>query len=86
MSALSRADLSDSLIKRLAWDDLDLGHLRKLVEHARDEDLAGLGLRHRPRTTGDRSTGSLKTTPRQGSADVAAADESECPGHVSGLL
>jgi nicotinate-nucleotide pyrophosphorylase (carboxylating) len=74
MSALSRADLSDSLIKRLSWDDLDLAHLRKLIEHARDEDLAGLGLRHRPRTTGDRSTDTLKTTPRQGSADLVARE------------
>ena len=74
MSALSRADLSDSLIKRLTWDDLDLAHARKLVELARDEDLAGLGLRHRPRTTGDRSTASLHTTPRQGSAELVARE------------
>jgi nicotinate-nucleotide pyrophosphorylase (carboxylating) len=74
MSALSRADLSDSLIKRLTWDDLDLSYLRKLIELARDEDLAGLGLRHRPHTTGDRSTASLKTTPRQGSADLVARE------------
>jgi nicotinate-nucleotide pyrophosphorylase (carboxylating) len=74
MSALSRADLSESLIKRLTWDDLDLAHARKLIEFARDEDLAGLGLRHRPRTTGDRSTASLKSPARQSSADLVARE------------
>jgi nicotinate-nucleotide pyrophosphorylase (carboxylating) len=74
MSALTRADLSDSLIKRLTWDDLDLGHARKLIEFARDEDLAGLGLRQRPRTTGDRSTASLNTAARQSSADLVARE------------
>jgi nicotinate-nucleotide pyrophosphorylase (carboxylating) len=74
MSALSRADLSDSLIKRLTWDDLDLGHARKLIETARDEDLAGLGLRQRPRATGDRSTASLDTAARQSSADLVARE------------
>jgi nicotinate-nucleotide pyrophosphorylase (carboxylating) len=74
MSALSRADLSDSLIKRLTWDDLDLAHLRKLIEFARDEDLAGLGLRQRPRATGDRSTASLKTAAQQSSADLVARE------------
>ena len=37
--------LADTLLKRLSWDDLDLASLRKLIELARDEDLAGLGLR-----------------------------------------
>jgi len=72
MPALTRAKLTDSLIKRLAWDDLDLAYLRQLVEIARDEDLAGLGLRKRPRATGDRSTGSITTAPRQSSADLVA--------------
>jgi len=74
MPALSSAELSDSLIKRLTWDELDLAYIRRLIEIARDEDLAGLGLRHRPRTTGDRSTASLAATPRQGSADVVARE------------
>lgn len=72
MSALSRTTLSESLIKRLTWDDLDLAYLRRLIEIARDEDLSGLGLRERPRATGDRSTASLETTPRQGTADLVA--------------
>lgn len=63
---------ADTLLKRLAWDDLDLAALRRLVEIARDEDLAGLGLRVKPRATGDRSTAALATPPRQGSADLVA--------------
>ena len=41
---------------------------------ARDEDLAGLGLRQRPRVTGDRSTASLATPPRSGDADLVARE------------
>ena len=64
--------VADTLLKRLSWDDLDLAYLRRFVETARDEDLAGLGLRDKPRVTGDRSTASLGTAPRQGSADLVA--------------
>ncbi|MFT3783009.1 MAG: carboxylating nicotinate-nucleotide diphosphorylase [Nibricoccus sp.] len=74
MPALSRAELSESLIKRLSWDDLDVGYLRRLVEIARDEDLAGLGLHAKPRKTGDRSTASILTTPRHSSADLVARE------------
>jgi nicotinate-nucleotide pyrophosphorylase (carboxylating) len=74
MPALSRAELSESLIRRLSWDDLDSAYLRRLVEIARDEDLAGLGLRDKPRKTGDRSTGSISITPRQSSADLVARE------------
>jgi nicotinate-nucleotide pyrophosphorylase (carboxylating) len=66
--------LADTLLKRLSWDDLDLASLRKLIELARDEDLSGLGLRVKPRVTGDRSTASLATAPRQGSADLVARE------------
>ena len=66
--------LADTLLKRLSWDDLDLASLRKLIELARDEDLAGLGLRVKPRVTGDRSTAALATAPRQGSADIVARE------------
>ncbi len=61
-----------TLLKRLSWDDLDLAYLRRFVEMARDEDLAGLGLRDKPRIIGDRSTASLATAPRHGSADLVA--------------
>jgi nicotinate-nucleotide pyrophosphorylase (carboxylating) len=74
MRTVSRAELTDSLIKRLSWDDLDLGYLRRLVEIARDEDLAGLGLRNRPARTGDHSTASLGTARRQGSANLVARE------------
>jgi nicotinate-nucleotide pyrophosphorylase (carboxylating) len=63
---------ADTLLKRLNWDDLDLASLRKLIELARDEDLAGLGLRVKPAVTGDRSTAALPAPPRQGSADLVA--------------
>ncbi|HTJ79154.1 MAG TPA: carboxylating nicotinate-nucleotide diphosphorylase [Rariglobus sp.] len=66
--------VADTLLKRLAWDDLDLAHLRRFIEAARDEDLAGLGLREKPRATGDRSTASIATAPRQGSADLVARE------------
>ena len=66
--------VADTLLKRLAWDDLDIAHLRRFVEMARDEDLAGLGLRDKPRATGDRSTASLATAPRLSSADLVARE------------
>ncbi|MCF3650361.1 carboxylating nicotinate-nucleotide diphosphorylase [Synoicihabitans lomoniglobus] len=69
------AALSDSLLHRLTWDDLDLAYLRRLVEMARDEDLAGLGLRRKPARPGDQSTGSLATAPRLARADLAARSD-----------
>ena len=66
--------VADTLLKRLAWDDLDIAHLRRFIEMARDEDLAGLGLRDKPRATGDRSTASLVTAPRLSSADLVARE------------
>jgi nicotinate-nucleotide pyrophosphorylase (carboxylating) len=72
--ALPRAELSRTVIKRLDWDEFDLAYLRHLVEIARDEDLAGLGLRARPRVSGDRSTASLITATRRSSADLIARE------------
>ena len=74
MPAPSRASHSNALIKRLTWDELDLAYLQKLVEIARDEDLSALGLRKLPRKTGDRSTASITTAPRQSSADLIARE------------
>ncbi|HUL53892.1 MAG TPA: nicotinate-nucleotide diphosphorylase [Opitutaceae bacterium] len=65
---------ADQLIRRLRWDDLDLAHLRRLVEMARDEDLAGLGLRRRPARIGDLSTASVPGAPRQGAAALVARE------------
>lgn len=72
MPEFSRQHLAESLIKRLTWDDLDLAYLRRLIESARDEDLAGLGLRERPGRPGDHSTGAIARTPRSGAADLVA--------------
>src|SRR5262245_8732811 len=74
MPATSRAELSDSLIKRISWDDIDLAYVRRLIEIARDEDLSGLGLRTRPHRTGDCSTASIAAAPRQSSADLVARE------------
>lgn len=65
----------ERLLQRLTWDDLDLTHVRRLVEMARDEDLAGLGLRQRPARTGDASTASVAGGPRSGEADLAARQD-----------
>ena len=65
---------ASSLIRRLAWSELDPAYLRRLVKNARDEDLAGLGLLARPRVTGDRSTGSIATAPRAASANLVARE------------
>jgi nicotinate-nucleotide pyrophosphorylase len=62
----------DRLLLRLTWEDLDRAHLRRLVEMARDEDLAGAGLLKKPARTGDRSTAALATTPRLGRAHLVA--------------
>ena len=69
------AALSEALLHRLTWDDLDLVHMRKLIVMARDEDLGGLGLRKPPAVAGDQSTGSLTTTPRLADAKVVARQE-----------
>ncbi len=75
MPAAPKPPSADALLQRLGWDDLDPGHLRRLVEMARDEDLHGLGLRARPVRTGDLSTASLaRTAPRAGAADLVARE------------
>jgi nicotinate-nucleotide pyrophosphorylase (carboxylating) len=54
MPSASHDPFAEKLIQRLQWDDLDVDYLLRLVEIARDEDLAGLGLRQRPLRTGKR--------------------------------
>ena len=61
-----------NLLRRLAWADLDPAYLRQLVAMARDEDLAGHGLRRKPRRTGDWSTATLPATGRLARADLVA--------------
>lgn len=67
--------LSDSLLKRLTWKDLDLVHVRQLIAMARDEDLSGLGLSTPPAQSGDRSTSALDSPPRQSLAHLVAREE-----------
>lgn len=69
------AAFADTLLQRLTWEDLDRSYLRRLVEIARDEDLAGLGLRARPKVSGDRSTASLVSAARAGRANLVARED-----------
>ncbi|MFA5058347.1 MAG: carboxylating nicotinate-nucleotide diphosphorylase, partial [Opitutaceae bacterium] len=71
---MPRPPSAEKLIQRLQWDDLDLAYLRRLVEIAREEDLSGLGLSRRPLHTGDLSTASLPSAPRQGAALLVARE------------
>ena len=68
------SDIAESLIKQLAWNELDPAYLRRLVEIARDEDLGGLGLLRRPRVIGDRSTASIAAAPRAAAANLVARE------------
>lgn len=82
MRKLEKSPLRDSsrhmranpLLHRLTWADLDPVYLRRLVLQARDEDLAGLGLRVRPRRSGDCSTATLTLSRkmRRARADIVA--------------
>lgn len=74
MPPAPRLPAADQLIQRLQWDDLDLAYLRRLVEIAREEDMAGLGLRRRPVRTGDFSTASVSGAPRLGAAVLVARE------------
>jgi nicotinate-nucleotide pyrophosphorylase (carboxylating) len=74
MPPAPRLPAADQLIQRLQWDDLDPAYLRRLAEIAREEDLAGLGLRLRPARTGDFSTASISGAPRPGSAVLVARE------------
>lgn len=48
--------MPDRLIRQLRWDELDPSYLDRLIAHARDEDLGGLGLVQRPLLACDPST------------------------------
>ncbi len=67
--------LSEALLRRLEWDDLDLAHVRRLIAMARDEDLGGLGLLKRPANPADNSTGSLPSAPRIADAQLVARQD-----------
>ncbi len=74
MPRLSRQQLVSHLHRRLRWTDLDPAYLRRLVALARDEDLAGAGLRRRPRHSGDATTLGQRLTGR-GTADLVARED-----------
>ncbi len=74
MPRLSRKQLVSHLHRRVRWADLDPVYLRHLIALARDEDLAGAGLRRRPRRTGDVTTLGQRLTGR-GTADLVAREE-----------
>ena len=74
MPRLTRARLLAHLHHRVRWTDLDPAHLRRLVAAARDEDLAGAGLAHRPTRTGDVTTEGQGLTGR-GTAALVSREE-----------
>ena len=74
MPSAPRPISAEQLLHRLSWDDLDPGYLRRLVEMAREEDLAGLGLRRRPASPGDRSAPAPAAAPRYASAALVARE------------
>lgn len=59
------------LARRLSWDDIDPAWIRRLLEMARAEDLAGEGLRIRPEKPGD-ATSALLAPGLRGKAQVVA--------------
>ncbi len=68
------------LLRRISWEDLDPEPLRQLIALARDEDLAGWGLRERPPQPGD-ATSALMPEDKQGAARLMARE----PMTVCGL-
>jgi nicotinate-nucleotide pyrophosphorylase (carboxylating) len=79
MPAPDRVHLAEQLVRRLRWEDLDLAYLRRMAEAAREEDLAGLGLRERPGRNGDVTTAHQRL-PRAGAADLVARQETVVSG------
>jgi nicotinate-nucleotide pyrophosphorylase (carboxylating) len=59
------------IARRLAWEDIDPAWIRRLLEMARAEDLAGEGLRIRPEKPGD-ATSALLAPGLRGKARVVA--------------
>ena len=74
MPRYDRALFADQLVHRVPWTDLDPVYLRRLVEMARDEDLAGAGRLRRPDRPGDVTTASQRL-PAVGTADFVAREE-----------
>lgn len=66
---------SEKLLLRLEWIDLDLSFLRKLIEVAHEEDLAGAGLAIKPPIQGDRSTATILQAAKIGRAHIVARED-----------
>ena len=70
-----KSPLSSSLIKHLyhqiSWEELDTEAIRSLVSLAKDEDLAGFGLKHKPSRVGDVTT-ALMNPQGKGKAQLVA--------------
>lgn len=74
MPRLSRPKLAAQLRQRIRWEDLAPTYLRQLVAMARAEDLAGAGLRRKPRYQRDVTTIGQRLSGR-GTADLVAREE-----------
>ena len=74
MPRLTRARLLAHLHHRVRWTDLDPVHLRRLIASARDEDLAGAGLKRPPGRNGDVTTAGQSLSGR-GTAALVAREE-----------
>lgn len=61
----------DALSRRIVWEEIDGDHVRRLIDMARAEDLAGLGLQTPPLQTGDPTT-ALMPVGRRGQAYLTA--------------
>ena len=66
--------ISEKLLVRLEWRDLDQDYLKKLVTIARDEDLAGAGLAVKPSRKGDCSTAALRSVQKTGRAHIVCRE------------
>ncbi len=78
MTRLPRARLLAHLHHRVRWTDLDPAHLRRLVASARDEDLAGAGLKRPLARSGDVTTAGQCLTGRGTAALVARQEMVVC--------
>lgn len=84
-SALDPA-LRAHLFRQLRWGDLDPAAVRRLVEWAREEDLAGYGLQHPPMRPGDVSTALLPENAEGRAWLVARREMVVCGLHLVGLV
>jgi nicotinate-nucleotide pyrophosphorylase (carboxylating) len=72
---MKNAALENHILRRLRWDELDVTYLCRIVENAKAEDLAGLGLASPPKRVGDPSTELLLAPQKQGRAHLIARKE-----------